>query len=66
MALDGVFLSLVRKELAGCLIGARVDKIHQPSRDNLMISLRTISSGTKAFLLSLRRNCKGASDTKGA
>lgn len=52
MALDGVFLSLVRKELAGCLIGARVDKIHQPSRDNLMISLRTVSSGTKKLFFS--------------
>ncbi len=52
MALDGVFLSLVRKELAGCLTGARVDKIHQPSRDNLVISLRTVSSGTKKLFFS--------------
>ncbi len=52
MALDGVYLSLLKKEMASVLIGARVDKIHQPSRDNLIISLRTMSSGTKKVLFS--------------
>ncbi|MCD8106387.1 MAG: NFACT family protein [Oscillospiraceae bacterium] len=52
MALDGVYLSLLKKEMAGVLIGARVDKIHQPSRDNLIVSLRTMSSGTKKVLFS--------------
>ncbi|MBR6045544.1 MAG: NFACT family protein [Ruminococcus sp.] len=40
MALDGVFLRQVRLELAP-LIGGRVDKIHQPSREELLITLRT-------------------------
>lgn len=40
MALDGVFLRQVRLEL-GPLIGGRVDKIHQPSREELLITLRT-------------------------
>ena len=40
MALDGIFLSQIKKELAP-LIGGRVDKIHQPSREELVISLRT-------------------------
>ncbi len=52
MALDGVYLSLVRRELEGIIIGARVDKIHQPSKDNLIISLRTLSSGTKKLFFS--------------
>lgn len=39
MALDGAFLSLIKKELE-FLIGARVDKIHQPSREQLVIGLR--------------------------
>ena len=40
MALDGVFLNQVKNELTP-LIGGRVDKIHQPSREELLITLRT-------------------------
>lgn len=39
MALDGAFLYTVKKELM-FLIGARVDKIHQPSREEIVISMR--------------------------
>lgn len=52
MALDGIYLSLVRKELESVLIGSRVDKIHQPSRDNLIISLRTLGAGNKKLFFS--------------
>lgn len=52
MALDGVYLSLVKKELEEILINSRVDKIHQPSRDSLVISLRTVSNGNVKLLLS--------------
>ena len=48
MSLDGAFLSLVRTELLQKnLIGSRVDKIHQPARDELLISFRSISGGVK-------------------
>ena len=48
MSLDGAFLSLVRKELLSKdLIGSRVDKIHQPARDELLIALRSIHGGVK-------------------
>ncbi|MBR4621910.1 MAG: NFACT family protein [Ruminococcus sp.] len=40
MALDGVFLHLVKNELAE-LIGGRVDRIHQPSREEVLMSFRT-------------------------
>ncbi|SDB38874.1 Predicted component of the ribosome quality control (RQC) complex, YloA/Tae2 family, contains fibronectin-binding (FbpA) and DUF814 domains [Ruminococcaceae bacterium FB2012] len=40
MALDGIFLHLIKNELEP-LIGSRVDRIHQPSREELLISLRT-------------------------
>ena len=40
MALDGVFLSLVRKELQP-LIGGRVEKIHQPSKEEMVFTIRT-------------------------
>lgn len=52
MALDGVYLSLVRRELESVLIGARVDKIHQPSKDNLIITLRTLSAGNRKLFFS--------------
>lgn len=40
MALDGVFLRLVKNELPP-LIDGRVDKIYQPSREELVIGIRT-------------------------
>lgn len=40
MALDGITLSMLRNEMAEKLIGARVDKIYQPSKEELIISLR--------------------------
>lgn len=52
MALDGIFLSLIKKELEAALIGARVDKIHQPSRESLVISLRTVGQGLKKLMIS--------------
>ncbi len=48
MSLDGAFLSLVRKELLSKgLIGSRVDKIHQPAKDELVISLRGSQGGVR-------------------
>lgn len=50
MALDGAYLYLVRQELS-CLIGGRVDKIYQPARDTLIISLR-MRAGSHRLLFS--------------
>lgn len=55
MALDGAFLSCLREELTAGLPDARVDKIHQPSREELIIALRT-RSGNKKLYLSARAN----------
>lgn len=49
MGLDGVYLSLIKKEMS-CLLGGRVDKIHQPSREELLISFRT-REGLKKLLI---------------
>ena len=49
MALDGIYLSLLKKEFE-TLIGARVDKIHQPSREELLIGLRTREGGKKLLI----------------
>lgn len=40
MALDGITLSMLKNELSEKLIGARIDKIHQPSKEELVIFLR--------------------------
>lgn len=40
MAFDAVFLSAVLEEIRNRCLGARVDKIHQPSRDTLILHLR--------------------------
>ncbi len=40
MALDGITLSMLKDELAENIIGSRVDKIYQPSKEELVISLR--------------------------
>ncbi|MCR5120816.1 MAG: NFACT family protein [Ruminococcus sp.] len=40
MALDGIFLSLVKEELAP-LIGGRIDKVYQTAREELVLGVRT-------------------------
>ncbi|MGN1123507.1 MAG: NFACT family protein [Eubacterium sp.] len=49
MALDGAFLYAVKKEM-DCLIGARVEKVYQPSRDEIILSLRTREGGYKLLI----------------
>lgn len=41
MSLDGAFLHCVKEELSS-LVGARVDKISQPSREEIVVSLRML------------------------
>lgn len=40
MALDGIFLRLVKQQIFP-LIGGRVEKIHQPSREEILFTIRT-------------------------
>ena len=40
MALDGIFLHHIKKEIEDKLIGGRVDKIYQPSRDEAVFVIR--------------------------
>ena len=47
MSLDGAFLHLVRKELLP-LIGARVDKVYQPSREEIVLSFRRRTAASQA------------------
>ncbi len=41
MALDGMYLSFLVKEVNDLLAGAKVDKIHQPSKNELVFIMRT-------------------------
>ena len=49
MALDGAFLYAVKNELQP-LIGGRIEKIHQPSREEVIISIRTREGSKKLFI----------------
>ncbi|MBR6581140.1 MAG: NFACT family protein [Ruminococcus sp.] len=49
MALDGAFLYAVKNELTQ-LIGGRVEKVFQPSREEIVISLRTKLGSKKLYI----------------
>lgn len=49
MALDGAFIYAVKKELQP-LIGGRVDKIYQPSREEIVIVIRTRNGSKKLYI----------------
>lgn len=55
MALDGAFLSCLRQELWEALPGARVDKIYQPSKEELVLTLRH-KNGRDQLYMSARAN----------
>lgn len=50
MALDGMFLYQLRQELAEKALGARVDRIHQPAREEIIIALRWKGGAGKLLL----------------
>ncbi|MGN0595911.1 MAG: NFACT family protein [Ruminiclostridium sp.] len=51
MSLDGAYLHIVREEmLAKKLIGGRVDKVYQPSREEIIITIRTFGGAEKILL----------------
>lgn len=50
MALDGAFLACLRDELWQALPDARVDKIHQPGKDELVIHLRFRGGARKMYI----------------
>jgi len=56
MALDGATLHLLSRELTEKLAGTRVDKIQQPSREELVLVMRG-REGTYRLLISTRAAC---------
>lgn len=63
MALDGIFLHHLKNEVAEFAIGSRIDKIYQPSKEELVLSLRS-REGSEKLLLSCRANTAGMYFTK--
>lgn len=53
MALDGIFLHLLKNEILEKLKGFRVDKIYQPSREEILFTFRTYD-GVQKLLLSAK------------
>ncbi len=49
MALDGIFLNFLTAQTAELLTGAKVDKIHQPSKNELVFIMRTRTGMYKLF-----------------
>lgn len=41
MPIDALFLTAVTRELTDKLLGCRVDRVQQPERDTLILSLRS-------------------------
>lgn len=50
MALDAAMLALCARELAGALTDARIDKIFEPTRDEVVLHLRTRTGNPRLFL----------------
>lgn len=50
MAFDGMFLYFLRHELEQKVIGARVDRIHQPTREEIIVALRWKGGAGKLLL----------------
>ncbi|WP_101696778.1 Rqc2 family fibronectin-binding protein [Clostridium minihomine] len=55
MALDGAFLKHISRELEQAALGARVEKIYQPNREEMVFLLRTRTEQFK-LLISARAN----------
>lgn len=50
MALDAICLSAVLKELEPVLTGAKIDKIYQPNRDDVIMAIRGAGKNVKLLL----------------
>lgn len=50
MALDGLFLTKIKDELLSKVVGLRVDKVNQPTRDEIILNLRGKGCNYKLLL----------------
>ena len=61
MPFDAFFLTAVRRELEGSLTGCRIDKVQQPQRDTLILSMRGAAGGGRLLLTRRSRPCSACS-----
>ena len=54
MALDAATLALVANELNSTLLDAKIDKIFEPTRDEVLMTLRTRTQTFKLLLKALK------------
>ena len=50
MALDGAFLCTIRREIENRALGSRIDRIYQPSREEICLLLRSKGWSGKLLL----------------
>lgn len=55
MAFDTICVKKTVEELTSCLLGGRIDKVHQPEKDELLVIVRTIT-GTFKLVISASAN----------
>lgn len=55
MALDGAFLNIIKKELENEVLNSRVDRISQPSKEEIVLTLR-FKGGSRKLLISANAN----------
>lgn len=56
MSLDGIFLNSIKNDLYKKLIGGRVDKIYQPDKNEIIISIRNNSENYKLLMTAASGN----------
>ena len=50
MPLDSVTMSALAQELRGQIVGAKIDKVQQPERDTVLLSLRGPAGNVRLVL----------------
>ena len=50
MAFDGAFLHMVCAEVSEQILGARIDKVYQPSRNEVVLTMRAGGKNLKLLL----------------
>ena len=50
MPMDAICLAAVAEEIRAAVVGGRIDKIHQPGRDEVVLAVRGNQGNCKLFL----------------
>ncbi|MCL2674541.1 MAG: NFACT family protein [Defluviitaleaceae bacterium] len=50
MPLDGIVISNITHDLKQAVLGGRIDKIHQPEKDELIVNIRSLGNNYKLLL----------------